>query len=266
MAKFTNQSEARPAQRGGPLSLLLIKQKSERKMTKSEASFRFTAQRLFDSQKRVFFWTFTFVNVQPDERGYVLWAQFLKQWRNAHLEWLPGVWVAELHDSHGIHFHVLLGLRVCVQMTKRMAARFGFGHIGVKVATKGAGPYLAKYLSKQGPIAPGRRRWSAFGGLAPCRVNQDLETDSGFVRSMQAVAGGVKLTYRETQKVHAEVMHGGELQGTRLARAQLEILANRMGVGVFRILGSAKVREKVEGQKRDLAFRSSLRPTIQHPF
>ena len=140
--------------------------------TKSSVAFQLTAEGLFQPGFRVYFWTFTFSELRADYVCLKLWSEFLGHLKKRFTDcaW-GGVRVAELHRTHGVHFHALFNRRLPVDLVRQVAKQYGFGRIHVKVADKGAGPYLAKYLRKQkeAPVSEsgGRsRRWAAFGAVA----------------------------------------------------------------------------------------------------
>jgi hypothetical protein len=147
-------------------------------MTKSKAAFLFSAEKLWQPGFRVYFWTFTFPEVQADWDAMKRFSGFLSNLRkNIGGDW-SGVRVAELHESHGVHFHALINRRLDVNLVRRIARWHGFGRIHVVVADQNGdrtAKYLAKYLSKaRDPIftKSGRRarRWSSFGPMKLTRV------------------------------------------------------------------------------------------------
>lgn len=152
--------------------------------SKSITAFQMTAERLWRPGFRVYFWTFTFREVESDWDCLAAWAK-LQTWLRKTFPTMGGVRVSELHKSHGVHFHMLCDQRLDVNHVRSEAWRFGFGRINVKVADQnpgGASGYLCKYLSKcrEGPLCKsGRksRRWAAFGKVIRTRVS-DLVNDS----------------------------------------------------------------------------------------
>jgi hypothetical protein len=144
-------------------------------MTKSEAAFSMTAERLWEPGFRVYFWTFTFCVLHSDAEGSRLFSVFLRRLREAIGGDWGGVKVAELHRERGVHFHALVNRRLAVDVVRRVGRCHGIGRVHVCVANKGACGYLSKYLSKRrdGPVhESGRRmrRWSAFGSVVRTRV------------------------------------------------------------------------------------------------
>jgi hypothetical protein len=131
-------------------------------MTKSEAAFRFSADRLADLGK-IYFWTFTFKDVLDLKETRKRWNHLLTLIRR---EWPKacGLRVFELHESHGLHVHLLTNKFIHVNVCRQMAKRSGWGRIHVVRITKDRTGYLAKYLSKDRPGGLKRwRLWAAFG-------------------------------------------------------------------------------------------------------
>jgi len=148
--------------------------------SRTKAAFLFTAEALWKPGGRVYFWTFTFAEIQSDWEGSAKFTAFLHDLRR--LDWaedVGGVKVAELHPGgHGIHFHALVNRRLNVNWVRQLARRHGIGRIHVEVADQNGGTaqYLSKYLSKsrEGPLCEsGRRmrRWAAFGPVYRCRCS-----------------------------------------------------------------------------------------------
>jgi len=170
-------------------------------MNKSEAAFVFSAERLFEENERVYFWTFTFQELMPDWYYSRVWSEFVNRLGNYYGGSLRGIKVVELHQSHGIHYHVLFSERVPVAEVRRLAQRVGIGRVHVRRADRGAIPYLRKYLAKQfkgehrlhGACA----RWGTVGGFRGCRV-RDVEVNSTFhtvLRRAQQLCGRKQLPY-----------------------------------------------------------------------
>lgn len=182
-------------------------------MTKTAAAFLMTAERLFQPDTKIYFWTFTFNTVHSDQEGSRLFSDFLNHLRKVLGGDWGGVKVAEIHPKgHGIHFHALINRRLAVDIVRRVAKCHGLGRIHVErawadknhpaktktfyywngsawvnsetrtITAKTSSEYLAKYLAKQrkGPVSKsGRsvRRWSTFGPIRKTRV-KDLANDS----------------------------------------------------------------------------------------
>src|SRR5262245_50167229 len=119
-------------------------------MFKSRIAFQMTAERLFEPGFRVYFWTFTFYELQADYVAMKRFRAFLNHLQKVFKDckW-GGVRVAELHKDHGVHFHALINRRLPVEIVRNVAKCYGMGRIHVKVADKGAAKYLTKYLWKQ---------------------------------------------------------------------------------------------------------------------
>lgn len=151
-------------------------------MTRTEAAFRLSAERLFDLGP-VYFWTLTFAGVHDDWAAARLFSRFLNHLRLVvgRTGW-GGLRVCELHREHGVHYHLLVTERLAVDLVRRVGRCYGIGRVQVERADADAARYLSKYLSKRrpGPVTEsGRRarRWAAFGDIPRTRVS-DLVNDS----------------------------------------------------------------------------------------
>jgi hypothetical protein len=118
-----------------------------------------------------------------------LWNEFLTLLKRHH--GFRGVRVLELHDEHGVHFHVLTDKRFPIRKMLDLGGRYGFGRTNVKTVKDVAGgvAYLCKYLSKRRPPCLKRvRLWAAFGEVERTRVS-DIVSDSPFVRVLRETMG-----------------------------------------------------------------------------
>jgi hypothetical protein len=177
--------------------------------TKSQAALILTALRLFDSYpKSMYFWTITSVRVMCDWQYPIAWKRFSEILHN-NMGFCVGVRVLEPHESHGLHYHMLINRRVGIELMRRWARAAGFGWKGqcprvhVCKATVGAAYYIAKYISKGGVIHRGLHRWGMIGGYAPTRKNL-LEIDSITMRAFRKVTDGMKWPYAECRALWAE--------------------------------------------------------------
>jgi len=153
-------------------------------MNLSRAAFLLSVIKLEKATGRLYFWTFTFLTCQDDDVACAKWAEMCMNARR-HFAGVHGLRVLELHDSHGIHFHLLLNKRFPIRRMLALAKPFGFGRIGVEAADDGAGDYLAQYLkpgqNAEDGLKKHRRRWGAFGGFKACR-----QVDVEYVSEYQA--------------------------------------------------------------------------------
>lgn len=170
-------------------------------MTRSEAAFLFSAERLFDQEPELYFWTFTWKDVMPDWYYANSWSRFVDKLSYMYGGTLRGLKVVELHKQHGIHYHCLLNKRVWVGEVRRVAERFGLGRVHVKRADRGAITYLSKYLSKQfiskNKLHARVGRWGTIGGFRSCKV-KDVEIDSPFhrrIKRAQEITGLKKIPF-----------------------------------------------------------------------
>jgi hypothetical protein len=138
---------------------------------------------------KLYFWTFTFRDVHSLAFAMRLWNEFLTILkRNMRFR---GVRVLELHDEHGVHFHVVTNRRYNIRMMLALGERYGFGRTHVERVTDVGGgiAYLCKYLSKRrAACLKGVRLWAAFGDIQRTRVS-DIVCDSPFVRVLRKVMG-----------------------------------------------------------------------------
>lgn len=131
-------------------------------MTRSEAAFRLSCERLAE-MGQVYLWTFTFAEVLAIKDTRKRWNHFLtlirRRWPEA-----CGLRVFEMHETHGLHVHLLTNEYIDVNKCRLLAERAGWGRIHVERTDKGGMHYLAKYLSKERVRAfKGWRLWAGFG-------------------------------------------------------------------------------------------------------
>lgn len=165
-------------------------------MTKSEAAFRMSAEKLFAESRRVYFWTITFREVHHDWQYAGLWNRFWRDFVDRTNFFLSGIRVLEFHENHGIHFHLLCNRRLPVGLVRRFGIRWGIGRVHVQIADKGAIGYLTKYLSKDTTkIFTRLNKWNCFGGFDGVKV-RDIDVDSEFGRQFAKARGGRQVGYR----------------------------------------------------------------------
>jgi len=152
-------------------------------MTKTEAAFIFSVQRLFAQYSKIYFWTFTLTKVYPDWYYSQCWAHLVRDLHHLYSGNIGGVRVIELHKNHGIHWHCLLNQRVWVGEVRRIGERYGFGRVHVKVADENVASYLLPYIKKdirQGnEFFGGCARWGTVGTFKGLRV-RDVEVESRY--------------------------------------------------------------------------------------
>ena len=155
---------------------------------KSQAAFEFTVRKM-ESNGRLYFWTFTYRDVHSLKRAMGLWNEFLTVLKRKL--GFRGVRVLELHEEHGVHFHVVTNRRFKIGRILEIGARYGFGRTGVERVTDVAGgiSYLCKYLSKRrAECLRGVRLWAAFGRVGRTRV-ADIVADSPFICALRRAMG-----------------------------------------------------------------------------
>jgi len=168
-------------------------------MTRTATAFLFTVDRLVAHNPKLYFWTWTFRQVPYNDtwamRMYHLFITRLCR----KVPGLLGVRVAELHKSHGIHFHAICNRRIPIDLVRKIGWPIGFGQIKVIEVTPGKLPeYLAKYLSKgyrKANIFARRRRWGTIGGLKSTRC-RDVEYRSNFTRNHKILHERQQIDYR----------------------------------------------------------------------
>jgi len=156
-------------------------------MTKSEAAFRFSADRLAEMGK-LYFWTFTFKETLDLKDTRKRWNHLLtlirRKWPKA-----CGLRVFELHESHGLHVHLLTNKHIDVNECRKLAKRSGWGRIHVQRINKDRTGYMAKYLSKERPKGlRGWRLWAAFGDQWEWTKVANIEIDSLYSRIYRGLA------------------------------------------------------------------------------
>lgn len=155
---------------------------------KSKTAFEYTVRKM-EAQGKLYFWTFTYRDVHSLKTAMGLWNEFLTILKRKLA--FRGVRVLELHDDHGVHFHVVTNKRFKIRAVLAIGARYGFGRTHVERVTDVAGgiAYLCKYLSKRrAPCVKRVRLWAAFGAIPRTRV-ADIVVDSPFVRVLRTVMG-----------------------------------------------------------------------------
>jgi hypothetical protein len=134
-------------------------------MTRSNAAFTFSCETLFRQYEKVYFWTFTCVEVHSDWRYGPIFHAFFRELQHIYGEIIQGIRVYELHKNHGIHWHCLLSYRISVRDVLRIGKKYGIGRVSVTVADRGAIGYMAKYLGKDKERLKGLSKWRPLGGF-----------------------------------------------------------------------------------------------------
>lgn len=178
-------------------------------MTKTQFAFRCTAERLFEQEAPIYFWTFTMRETLPDWCYSSVWSSMIRYLGNLYGGTLKGLKVIELHRDHGIHWHALLNKRVWVGQVRRIGRKIGVGRIQVERVRNVPGTikYLSDYLSKeiidQTIFYSKCCRWGTVGGFRGTRV-RDVEMDSEFhrrIRICQETIGQKRLGFLFTRVI-----------------------------------------------------------------
>jgi hypothetical protein len=155
--------------------------------TKSAVAFILSAEKLFEVEDKLYFWTFTFVDVLNDWDYSRTWGAFIKALCNLYGGTLRGLKVVEFHKRHGAHYHALVNKRIYAGRVRRLASRYGIGRVHVKMADGGATEYLSKYLGKdfkrRNQAFARMCRWGTIGAFSGTRI-RDLEVISNFNRAV----------------------------------------------------------------------------------
>ncbi|PTX93832.1 hypothetical protein DB345_19845 [Spartobacteria bacterium LR76] len=127
-------------------------------------------------------WTFTFSDVLEIKETRKLWNHLLTLLKR---EWpdLCGLRVFELHETHGLHVHLVTNRYIRVELARKLAKKAGWGRIHVMRINAEGAKYLAKYLSKERETCFKRwRLWAGFGKWDWSRVKDiDLESPKGTI-------------------------------------------------------------------------------------
>lgn len=119
--------------------------------TKSQAAFWHQCQNLFEDNRELYFWTVTFYTLHADWECMELFSNFLNHLKKVMGPGWGGIRVAELHENHGVHFHLIITQRLAADIVRRVGRCHGIGRVHVKRIwdAQGAIDYLSKYLAKQ---------------------------------------------------------------------------------------------------------------------
>lgn len=198
----------------------------------SAQALRFSALTLVNNAKkegkRVFLWTFTFVDAIPPKIATKTWDRFLKRLLRRYPD-LGGVRVYELHPgwregqegrSHGIHVHVITDQYLDVTRVRETAIGL-FGRIHVVEAKDLSEPerlagYLAKYVTKAFDDRDGcmrhMRLWQAFGTLKPAYTKvKDVTRETAFSTFVKRVRALYVKGYHSFQYVLGLTTKNNEL-------------------------------------------------------
>ena len=152
-------------------------------MKRTKAAFLFSTRKL--AAQSLYMWTFTFretLNVKDTRKRWNHLLTLLKRrWPD-----LCGLRVFEMHESHGLHVHLVTNRFINVIEARELAQRAGWGRIHVQKIPVDQAEYLGKYLSKDRPKCFQHwRLWAAFGKWDWTKV-KDLLFDCRFTRIYRA--------------------------------------------------------------------------------
>jgi len=194
-------------------------------LSRTAGAFWLSAEKLFTENDKIYFWTFTFNNVPMDDRSA------MEDWRELHgrlrnifrfrvggrggfdIDTLNGLRVAELHRSHGLHFHCLVNQRIPLERVKRLCRGNGlpygknryldFGRMSVDACNEDTVDYLCKYLTstyRKTYQIYGGRRWGTIGGFKHVGV-RDVVYDTPWHRSRDWLFRDQKCSYSTSMMI-----------------------------------------------------------------
>ena len=185
-------------------------------ITKSRAAFLFSAQRLAEISRRLYFWTFTWeeewLALEIYRRSWNRFTTALQRRTKADFAALR-VW-EEHQGGHGLHVHMLANERLDVNLVRVLAKRAGIGRINVRRAVQRDAEYLAKYMTKRGKIR-GVRQWAALGNWQHTKVSDvEVESDDGkllrtIYRSPAVQALPTRRRWGEARRIFFQFMRAG---------------------------------------------------------
>lgn len=184
--------------------------------TKSAMAFHFSVERMFSMwPNQIYFWTFTWVKVQPDWRYTIQFHDFSRELYHRYGGMVKGLRVVEVHPgefSHGLHVHALLNQRVHIRWVLAVTKKYGIGRVDCRKAKPEQGHYLAKYMTKESDgLSKGMRRWGTIGGWRHTKV-KDIEVESQFHDNMREVQNRLRKKQLTTDCIHTiylnSTLHG----------------------------------------------------------
>jgi hypothetical protein len=145
---------------------------------KTITAFRWTAEELFATSPRVYFWTSTTIETLPAWYVPRMWDKFNRELQK-RIGKFKGLRVFQWHVNHGLHIHWLCNVRIPVALVRRIGKPYGFGHVDVRVADRNAPKYMTRYLAKDVLKMPnGGRAWGRIGGIPFGTRVRDIEERS----------------------------------------------------------------------------------------
>ena len=158
-------------------------------MTKSKSAFLLSLQQLARCHSlrpgELYLWTFTLPTAMSVKEAKAMWNNLLTQ---LHQRWprLLGIRVFELHDTHGLHVHLVTSGWMFVGDVRVIAEKAGWGRIHVKIMqAAAAGPYLSKSFHRREQCLKGWRLWEGIGDWTWSTV-KNIIVNSAFTRVYQA--------------------------------------------------------------------------------
>ncbi len=158
-------------------------------MTKSKSAFLLSVQQLSKchclNPGELYLWTFTLPTVISIKEAKARWNHLLTL-LHQRFPRQCGLRVFELHDTHGLHVHLLCCHWMDVRDVHAIAAHAGWGRINAKkIKVEAAGPYLSKSFHRREQCLKGWRLWEGIGDWTWSKV-KNIVVDSAFTRIYQA--------------------------------------------------------------------------------
>jgi len=125
------------------LNLVSLQTTPQILMNKSRQAFLFSTQTL--GKHSLYMWTFTFAEVLDIKDTRKRWNYLLTLLRRRWPD-LCGLRVFELHQSHGLHVHLVTNRFIDVNEARKLSNKAGWGRIHVARISTEKSVYLAKYL------------------------------------------------------------------------------------------------------------------------
>src|SRR5438874_6831345 len=97
---------------------------------KSSSAFEFTVRKMLRQNPTLYFWTFTFREVQSLKKAMSLWNQFLTLLKRKGI--FRGVRVLELHAEHGCLSLVIIIARYPIGELQTFKDGYGLGRVAVR--------------------------------------------------------------------------------------------------------------------------------------
>ena len=158
-------------------------------MTKSKSAFLLSVQQLAKCHSlrpdALYLWTFTLPTVMSIKEAKAKWNHLLTL-LHQRFPRQRGIRVFELHDTHGLHVHLLCCYWMDVRDVRAIAEQVGWGRINVRtIPVTAAGNYLSKKFSRRERCLKGWRLWESVGNWVSTKVKH-VVVNNAFTRVYHA--------------------------------------------------------------------------------